>query len=257
MLKIKPTIFQLAFFSILTVGSILSAQAADRDLTVSKISLVGSAKLPPCTNRLRVSIKNSGSKKVNGTIKIRLSGSAGYQYSETVNLSGGIGPNATRATTFSNIHFIRPKMTAVVDPDNAIAETNENNNFRDYLVPLNKLEPCVKVSIGNATTVEGKKIVFPLQISPAIPSSADYEVKIGFATKNQQAVGGSSCNGKVDFVHSKGTLTLPSGKTTHSIAIQSCKDIAKEAAEKFVIQLSPVANVIVADGEGVGTISAN
>ena len=252
------TIFS-AFLPTLTLCATLSAQAADKpDLTISSIGVLGGAKMAPCTNRLRVAIRNNSNKGYGGTIKLSLAGNfqpeTGFVYHETFDITGGIGPNTTRAASFANVPLAAngPGIFATVDPANTITETNENNNTRTYQ-PSPSLKPCVKVRVSNDGGFEGNKFVFRVNASPA-PSG--YTVKVGYASKNGTAIGGPGCNGSADFIHRKGTLHFQSGQSQQTVAIQTCKDLAaKEGKETFSIHLSVSANAILTDGEGIGTIS--
>jgi hypothetical protein len=107
-----------------------------------------------------------------------------------------------------------------------------------------------RISVGDVSVTEGnsgtKTLAFPVTLSEA----AAAPVTVSFATANGTATGGS------DFVTKTGTLTIPAGVTSGTIAVTVNGDTVKEATEQFTLTLSnPTGAATFTDRSAVGTIT--
>jgi len=104
-----------------------------------------------------------------------------------------------------------------------------------------------KISISNVTLFEGDTNS-DFNFKATISAVSDKEVKVNFATEEITA-------GKAtDFIDSEGTLTIAAGEREGFIPIEIVADIYKETDEEFKVVLSNPVNVVIQNGEGIGTI---
>ncbi len=108
------------------------------------------------------------------------------------------------------------------------------------------------IGITNITLAEGnsatKNAVFTVTLSAARTQS----VTVNYATANgttNPAMAGS------DYTAKSGTLTFAPGETTKTISIPIVGDTIYEGDETFFLNLSNVANAVIANAQGIGTIT--
>jgi probable HAF family extracellular repeat protein len=116
------------------------------------------------------------------------------------------------------------------------------------LTPGEGPAPTPTVSIGDVTVPEGatgtRTAALLLTISPMSSSP----VTVSYNTADGTAVAGS------DYDAGAGTLTIPAGRTTWSVAVTVKGDRKKEKDEVFLVNLSNATGATIADGQGAGTI---
>jgi probable HAF family extracellular repeat protein len=108
--------------------------------------------------------------------------------------------------------------------------------------------PTPTVSIGDVTVTEGstgtQTANFVLTISPMSTSP----VTVAYSTADGTAVAGS------DYNAAAGTLTIPAGRTTWSVAVTVRGDRKREPDEAFYVNLTNATAATIADAQGVATI---
>jgi hypothetical protein len=109
--------------------------------------------------------------------------------------------------------------------------------------------PTPTISIGDATVIEGScggapKAVFNLTLSSTSPQT----ISVNYATSNGTAVTPS------DYVAASGTVTFMPNMASRTIEVFAKSDIAVEADETFIVQLSNPVNVNIGDGQGQAII---
>lgn len=108
-----------------------------------------------------------------------------------------------------------------------------------------------QLSIQDVATVEGnsgtKSMVFTVTSSFASPMDLSFD----YATSDNTA----TSNG--DYVAKSGTITIPAGTTSATIAVTINGDTAAEADEDFFVNLSNAVNAGFNDAKGVGTIQSD
>jgi predicted outer membrane repeat protein len=122
------------------------------------------------------------------------------------------------------------------------------NNNPDNIVGPYHLAGMPMLAIRDVTVLEGNtgttSVVFTISLSAA----SDQPVTVAYATADGTATAGS------DYVAASGTLTIPAGQTTGTITVPVNGDRLAEPNETFVVNLSSLANAVVADGQGMATI---
>jgi hypothetical protein len=103
------------------------------------------------------------------------------------------------------------------------------------------------VSVGDARVLEGNRgavLTFPVTLSRAMPRSVavDYATVAGTATAGQ------------DFTATSGTLTIPAGATTGSIAVKVASDKVRERHEAFSVKLTAREYGTLGKAVGAGSI---
>jgi Calx-beta domain/Peptidase family M23 len=109
-------------------------------------------------------------------------------------------------------------------------------------------DPKPTVSVSDAAVSEGNSgttsMVFTLTLS--VPSGA--ATKVGFATADNSATGGS------DYVAKAATATIPAGTTSKTVKVTIKGDTLSEPEETFTVNLSSPVGTTIIDSQGVGAI---
>jgi hypothetical protein len=97
-------------------------------------------------------------------------------------------------------------------------------------------------SVGEASTADP---VFTVSLS----SPSTQQVTVNYAVADGTGLA------TTDYVTSSGTLTFAAGETSKTITLPLRRDDLPELAERFYVNLSAPVNAILADAQGVGTIT--
>lgn len=103
------------------------------------------------------------------------------------------------------------------------------------------------ISISNVNVAEGGDAVFTVTTTRQV--SRAYTV--AYATADGTAKAGQ------DYTATSGILTIPAGATSATITVPTTNDPLAEVPETFTVNLSSPSNGILADGQGVGTITSD
>lgn len=100
-------------------------------------------------------------------------------------------------------------------------------------------------SIGDATVPEGAgAAVFTVTLSAV----SGLDVTVGYGSADGSALAG------LDYTATSGTLLIPAGSLTGTIAMPVVADAIDETDESFTVNLSAPSNATLADAQGIGTI---
>jgi hypothetical protein len=102
----------------------------------------------------------------------------------------------------------------------------------------------VAVTEGNVGTTNA---VFTVRLS----APSDQPVTVNYATAPGTATAGS------DYTSTSGALTFPVGTTTRTVTVPVVGDLLDEANETFFVNLWGASGALVADAQGMGTITDN
>src|SRR5262249_13502890 len=112
--------------------------------------------------------------------------------------------------------------------------------------PPPPLPPSLR--IGNVTVGEGNTGTQAVTFTVTLSARSDQSVTVNYSTANGTAAAGS------DYQAQSGTLIIPAGQTTGTIAVSVIGDRLPEPNETFFLNLSGATNASIADGQAVGTI---
>ena len=101
------------------------------------------------------------------------------------------------------------------------------------------------LSIEDATVAEGATATFNVTLSTAAPIT----FTVQYSTTNVTAISPQ------DYTHAAGTLTFTPGQVSRSIAVTTLTDTYNEPAETYRVRLFSPQWVMIADGEGIGSIT--
>jgi hypothetical protein len=107
------------------------------------------------------------------------------------------------------------------------------------------------VSIGDATRTEGNSGTVNAAFTLTLSHAVNVDVTVHYDTANITAAAGS------DYTAASGNVIIPAGQTTATFTVAVKGDRLPEPTETFAVNLSAVGNVIIADGQGIGTIVDN
>ncbi|HBB33561.1 MAG TPA: hypothetical protein DC064_17615 [Cyanobacteria bacterium UBA9273] len=111
--------------------------------------------------------------------------------------------------------------------------------------------PLPTLSINDVTITEGNSGTSNATFTVTRSGSTTQSSTVNFATANGTATAGS------DYTAVSGTLTFAAGQTSQTITVPIVGDTLQESSETFTVTLSSPTNATIADGQGVGTITAN
>ena len=105
------------------------------------------------------------------------------------------------------------------------------------------------VNIGDAVVTEGHSGTRTVNVTLSLSTAASQPVSVAFASANATATAGS------DYQPVSGTATFDPGETTETITVTVNGDRAGEGNETFLVNLSQAQGAVIADGQGVVTIT--
>ncbi len=104
------------------------------------------------------------------------------------------------------------------------------------------------VSVSDATVTEPDSGSVTATFTVTLSASSTSAVKVSYATVNKTA------RAPGDYTTKRGTVTIPAGATSATVAVPVVGDTLVEPNETFQVTLSCPSNAGLADGIGVGTI---
>jgi hypothetical protein len=107
------------------------------------------------------------------------------------------------------------------------------------------------VSIGDPTITEGNTGTLNAVFTVTLSAAASQAVTLNYATLDGTATAGG------DYVAKTGTLTIPAGQTSATIAVSVVGDRLAENSETFSLRLTNPTNAFIGDGFGLATIVDN
>jgi hypothetical protein len=116
---------------------------------------------------------------------------------------------------------------------------------RLYVEPLDDRIVPAKLSVGDATLVEGNEGTRYALVRVTLDAPSNKTVTVNYATANGTATAGS------DYAAVSGKLTFAAGETARTVAVPVFGDRAFEPDETFVVNLSGAKGARIADGQGV------
>jgi uncharacterized membrane protein YciS (DUF1049 family) len=116
---------------------------------------------------------------------------------------------------------------------------------RLYVEPLDDRIVPAKLSVGDATLVEGNAGTQYALVRVTLDAPSNKTVTVNYATANGTATAGS------DYAAVSGKLTFAAGETARTVAVPVFGDRAFEPDETFVVNLSGAKGARIADGQGV------
>ena len=105
------------------------------------------------------------------------------------------------------------------------------------------------LSVNDVSGAEGNSGTSTLSFTVSLSAASGQTVTVAYATANGTANAGS------DYVAASGTLSFAAGETSKTVAVAINGDLTSEANETFTLNLSSPVNAILADGQGLGTIT--
>jgi hypothetical protein len=109
-------------------------------------------------------------------------------------------------------------------------------------------DPLPALAIGNASVIEGDAGTSTVNVPVTLTPASGRAVSVPFATADGNAAAGS------DYAMTRGTLTIPTGATSRTIAILIVGDTVAENTESFVVNLGGTPNATIVDAQGLVTV---
>ncbi len=105
--------------------------------------------------------------------------------------------------------------------------------------------------VDDTGVIEGDSGSTNVLFTVRLSGPTNQSVTVGFATSNGTATAGA------EYVATNGTLAFPAGVTTQTVAVAVFGDLLNEAAETFFLHLSNATVAVIADGQGICSITNN
>lgn len=138
-----------------------------------------------------------------------------------------------------------PNETFTVELSNAVNTTIVDGSGLCTILDDDALP---ELSIYPASIVEGDIGTSDVLFLVALSQLSTVDVTVDYATVDGTAIAG------VDYEASAGTLTIPAGQQSRTIAVAVIGDTEMEPDETFTVELSNAVNATILDASGVGTI---
>ena len=109
-------------------------------------------------------------------------------------------------------------------------------------------DPPPEVSINDVAVVEGDSGTTSANFTVTLSGPSGKPISLQYGTSDGSAASGA------DYISQSGTIMIPAGSLSASIAIQINGDTTPEPDETFVVNLTNPVNVTIARQQGTGTI---
>ena len=191
-------ILLLLFVTLLAVAPILA-----QDLSIQQVQVVGTPKAGSC-NKVRVAIRNNSNELINVITKADViaypQGTPNQNRSQKATFYSAIQPGAIMSREVNGLGFLAGPgnytLQVVIDSENKVAETNENNN--SYTSNINVSQTC-----GGAQGACDLKAVSMNPAQSSLPASYAANVSVKFRN-----IGNQQCPSKqVEFRRYTGSGT--------------------------------------------------
>jgi uncharacterized protein (TIGR03437 family) len=117
---------------------------------------------------------------------------------------------------------------------------------------INVQAPLPTVSINDATVTEGDSGTKTATFTVALSASSMQTVTVNYATSSASP---ATATANTDYQPTSGTLTFNPGETTKPVNVTINGDTTVEPDESFFVNLSGATNAVIADTQGLGTIT--
>jgi M6 family metalloprotease-like protein len=105
------------------------------------------------------------------------------------------------------------------------------------------------VSIDDVTVIEPDTGTTTADFTVTLSAASTSAVTVGYTTTDVSATAG------IDYVAASGTLTFAVGETSKTLPVTVNGDTAPEPGESFIVYLFGVSGAVIADAQGLGTIT--
>jgi hypothetical protein len=109
---------------------------------------------------------------------------------------------------------------------------------------------AARLSIGNASVVEGDSTTRPLRFSVSLSTTKTTAVTVDYATSDGPAPAADSG----DYAGKTGTVTIPAGQTSAVLTVNVRADTTVEPTERFTLKLSDPVGATIQFGTATGSI---
>ncbi|MBI1324361.1 S8 family serine peptidase, partial [bacterium] len=249
--NIDSTAFYPAAYS--TLVSVGSTTAASYEGVISVASITSTGGLSSFSNygATRVDIGAPGS-NIMSTLPVNSYGSYNGTSMATPHVTGSIAllkSIYTSATAEQLRNAILSSATPTASLAGKVASGGRLNVFSAINSPTWNSNPQVPgISVSNVSKNEGNSGTTNFVFTISLSSVSAQPVTFAYATQNGTALSGA------DYTAVSGSLTIPAGSTSGSIAVTVVGDTVYEANETFRLLLSSPVNATITDGEAVATI---
>jgi chitinase len=211
--------------------SILEGNAGTRNAVVT-VSLAGTSN-PPVT----VAYSTANGTALAGSDYRAVSGSLTFEKGAT-SKSILVPVNGDTLTERDETFFVNlntAKHATIADGQGVVTIGNDDTRIR----------------VNDVTLTEGDSGTMNFIFTVSLEVAVSQPVTVSYATADGTATDGS------DYEAASGTLTIPAGQTSRTVTVAVKGDRLSEPDEIFFVNLSNPTNAVIADGQGVGTITDN
>ena len=250
--NIDTTVFYPAAYS--TLQAVGSTTAASYESVISVASITSTGGLSSFSNFgvSRVDIGAPGS-NIMSTLPVNTYGSYNGTSMATPHVTGSIALLKSVRTGATAVQ-LRNAILASATPTSSLTGRVATGGRLNVFAAINHSSwntvpgPSLTAVVADVSVNEGNTGFSNLTFTVSLSAPAVQNVTIGYATQNVTAISG------VDYVANSGTLIIPAGSSTGTIAVSVAGDTIFEANETFRLVLTSATNATILDGDAVGTI---
>lgn len=211
-------------------------------------------------NNVSVTEGNSGT--TNAVFTVTLSSAAGFQVGVDYGTQAGsaLAPGDYTGT-FGTLTFNAGQTTKTISVPvvGDVTDESDENFFvalgDSNIGPANKRGQCTiidddtsNISINDVSVTEGNSGTTSAVFTVTLSTPSARAITLSYATQDGTA------KASADYTARNGTLTIPAGETTGTIAVPVVGDTLDESNETFTVRLSSLSSGAISDGSGTGTI---
>ena len=157
---------------------------------------------------------------------------------------GSLAGGASRTVTITATAISVGNVTNRVDVTGSVSDPNTSNNSASVVTAI-----VPTLSINDVTLSEGNSGTKLAQFTVSLSAGSASTITVNYATANGTATAGS------DYVAKTGTLSFSPGSLQATIDVTVNGDTTVEPDETFLVNLTAPSGAIIADGQGLGTIT--
>jgi disulfide oxidoreductase YuzD len=215
-----------------------------------------------------ISVAEGDSGTTNATFNVTLSAASGFTVTVNYATADGTATAGTDYQAASGTLTFNPgqtTQTVLVPVNGDTTFESDETFFVNLTTPVNATildnqgqgtitnddaaPPIPAITINDVSVTEGNSGTKTLDFTVSLSMNPTQTVTVDYATANGTATAGS------DYQSTSGTLTFNPGETSKPVSVTINGDTLVEPDETFFVNLTNAVNAIIADTQGLGTIT--
>jgi serralysin len=210
-----------------------------------------------------ISLQEGNSGTTNAVFTVSLSGASSKTVTVNYATANGTAIADSDYTATSGILTFNPgetsKTVSVQVVGDTLSESNEtfsvnlsgatNASIADSQGMGTIQDDDITLSINDVSVTEGNSSTKNAAFTVSLSKASSQTITVQYATANGTAIAGS------DYRSLSGTLTFNPGQTSKTVNVRVIGDKIVESNESFSVNLSSAVKAVIADSQGIGTVT--